>query len=44
VAAISAGTTGGMGDMPSGDEIAAQVELFLSSLEDPDDPEKETDA
>ena len=49
MAAITSGATGGLGDMaeggmPSGDEIAAQVELFLSSLEDPDDPEKQTDA
>ncbi len=44
----SSGSMGGLADlaaggMPSGDEIAAQVELFLSSLEDPDDPEKQTD-
>ena len=47
MAAITSGATGGLGDLaaegvPSGDEIAAQVELFLSSLEDPDDPEKQT--
>ena len=47
MAAITSGATGGLGDMaeggvPTGDEIAAQVELFLSSLEDPDDPEKQT--
>jgi len=49
MAAIASGSKGGLGDlaaggMPSGDEIAAQVELFLSSLDDPDDPQKETDA
>ncbi len=49
MAAISTGAAGGLGDlagghMPTGDEIAAQVELFLSSLEDPDDPSKQTDA
>lgn len=49
MAAISTGASGGLGDltdgrMPTGDEIAAQVELFLSSLEDPDDPSKQTDA
>lgn len=49
MSSITSGSMGGLGDlsgggMPSGDEIAAQVELFLSSLEDPDDPEKETDA
>jgi hypothetical protein len=48
MAAITSGATGGLGDlaegeMPTADEIAAQVELFLSSLEDPDDPEKQTD-
>jgi len=48
LAAMASGTTGGLADLaaegvPSGDEIAAQVELFLSSLEDPDDPEKQTD-
>ena len=41
MAALSAGTTGGIGDLapggvPSGDEIAAQVEQFLSSLAEPD--------
>ena len=49
MAAISTGAAGGLGDlagghMPTGDEIAAQVELFLSSLDDPDDPSKQTDA
>jgi hypothetical protein len=49
MAAITSGATGGLGDladgeMPTADEIAAQVELFLSSLPDPDDPEKQTDA
>ncbi len=49
MAAITTGASGGLGDladgrMPTGDEIAAQVELFLSSLEDPDDPSKQTDA
>jgi predicted ATP-grasp superfamily ATP-dependent carboligase len=48
MAAITSGPTGGLADladgqMPTGDEIAAQVELFLSSLDDPDDPEKQTD-
>ena len=48
MAALTTGSTGGLGDltdgrMPTGDEIAAQVELFLSSLDDPDDPEKQTD-
>jgi len=48
MAAISTGASGGLGDladgrMPTGDEIAAQVELFLSSLDDPDDPSKQTD-
>jgi len=48
MAAITSGSMGGLGDlagghMPSGEEIAAQVEQFLSSLEDPDDPEKQTD-
>jgi predicted ATP-grasp superfamily ATP-dependent carboligase len=48
MAAITSGSTGGLGDMasegiPTGDEIAAQVEQFLSSLEDPDDPQKQTD-
>ena len=48
LAAMTSGTTGGLADLasdgvPSGDEIAAQVELFLSSLTDPDDPEKQTD-
>ena len=48
MAAISTGASGGLGDladdrMPTGDEIAAQVELFLSTLEDPDDPSKQTD-
>lgn len=49
MAAITSGTTGGIGDLaadgvPTGEEIAAQVELFLSSLADPDDPGKETDS
>ncbi len=49
MAAITSGSHGGLADlagegMPSGDEIAAQVELFLSSLDDPDDPEKQTEA
>ena len=48
MAAITDGAHGGLADlagtgMPSGDEIAAQVEQFLSSLEDPDDPGKQTD-
>jgi len=48
MAALTTGSAGGLGDltdgrMPTGDEIAAQVELFLSSLDDPDDPEKQTD-
>ncbi len=49
LAEIAAGSTGGLADlaeladqgMLSGDEIAAQVEQFLSSLEDPDDPGKQ---
>jgi hypothetical protein len=49
MAALSAGAAAGLGDisgdrMPTGDEIAAQVEQFLSSLDDPDDPSKQTDA
>ena len=49
MAAIQTGAAGGLADMagepiPTGDEIAAQVEQFLSSLSDPDDPEKQTDA
>ncbi|MDO8309406.1 MAG: PAC2 family protein [Actinomycetota bacterium] len=32
------------GRIPTGEEIAAQVEQFLSTLEDHDDPEKQTDA
>lgn len=38
------GALGNLADEPmlTGDEIAAQVELFLSSLEDPDDPDKQT--
>ena len=49
LAAISSGTQGGLADLmggsvPTGEEIAAQVEEFLSSLSDPDDPEKETGA
>lgn len=48
MAAISTGAQGGLADLaesgvPTGDEIAAQVELFLSSLDDPDDPGKQTD-
>lgn len=48
LAALTAGGSGGLADLteadvPTGDEIAAQVELFLSSLSDPDDPEKQTD-
>jgi len=48
MAAISSGASGGLGDMadqqmPTGEEIAAQVEQFLSSLQDPDDPEKQTE-
>ncbi len=48
MAAISSGASGGLADMadqqmPTGEEIAAQVEQFLSSLQDPDDPEKQTD-
>lgn len=48
MAAITSGSMGGLADLgaghlPSGDEIAAQVEQFLSSLQDPDDPEKQTD-
>ena len=48
MAALTSGSSGGLGDladgrMPTGDEIAAQVEQFLSSLDDPDDPEKQTE-
>lgn len=32
------------GRIPTGEEIAAQVEQFLSTLEDQDDPEKQADA
>jgi len=47
--AIGTGSSGGLGDlaggrMPTGEEIAAQVEQFLSSLDDPDDPSKQTGA
>lgn len=44
IASASAGLLPDMADepMPTGDEIAAQVEQFLSSLEDPDDPAKES--
>lgn len=49
LAAIASGAPTGLseladGGIPSGDEIAAQVEQFLSSLEDPDDPQKQTDS
>lgn len=49
MAAITSGSMGGIGDLageriPTGDEIAAQVEQFLSTLDDPDDPEKQTGA
>lgn len=49
LAAIASGAQGGLADLmggnvPTGEEIAAQVEEFLSSLSDPDDPEKETGA
>ena len=48
MAGLGAGVSGGLADLadtevPTGDEIAAQVEQFLSSLEDPDDPAKHTD-
>lgn len=48
MSAIASAATGGLGDladtpMPTADEIAAQVEQFLSSLSDPDDPEKHTE-
>ena len=47
MAALTAGAAGGLADhadsgVPSGDEIAAQVEQFLSSLGDPDDPDKQS--
>jgi len=47
MAALASGTAGSLSDlvdghMPTGDEIAEQVEQFLSSLEDPDDPGKQT--
>lgn len=46
MAAITEGAQGGLADLsetgvPTGDEIAAQVEQFLSSLDDPDDPDKQ---
>lgn len=46
--AIATGASGGLGDlagerMPTGDEIAAQVEQFLLTLDDPDDPSKQTE-
>jgi hypothetical protein len=49
MSAMTASAGGGIGDMAegdmlTGDEIAAQVEQFLSSLQDPDDPEKQTDS
>ncbi len=49
MSAITSGATGGVGDMasepmPSADEIAEQVEQFLSSLDDPGDPRKDTGA
>lgn len=49
LAVIAEGATGGLTDMaaermPTGEEIAAQVEQFLSSLDDPDDPHKQTGA
>lgn len=48
LAGLTSGTTGGLADLaeggvPTGEEIAAQVELFLSSLDDPSDPEKQVD-
>ena len=49
LAAVAGGTTSagpGLsgGRLPTGEEIAAQVEQFLSTLEDHDDPEKQTDS
>lgn len=49
LAAIASGAPTGRSDMAgerllSGEEIAAQVEEFLSTLADPDDPEKQTGA
>jgi len=47
MATLASGAAGSLSDlvdghMPTGDEIAAQVEQFLSSLDDPDDPGKQT--
>lgn len=47
MASLAEGASGGLSDMagermPTGDEIAEQVEQFLSSLDDPDDPDKQT--
>jgi hypothetical protein len=47
MATLPDGPTAGPSDMasermPTGEEIAAQVEQFLSSLDDPDDPDKQT--
>jgi hypothetical protein len=46
MAGISEGAAGGLADladsqMPTGDEIAAQVEQFLSSLDSPEDDDKQ---
>jgi hypothetical protein len=47
MATLADGPVAGLSDMasermPTGEEIAAQVEQFLSSLDDPDDPDKQT--
>jgi hypothetical protein len=47
MATLADGPATGLSDMasermPTGEEIAAQVEQFLSSLDDPDDPDKQT--
>jgi hypothetical protein len=47
MATLADGPAAGLSDMasermPTGEEIAAQVEQFLSSLDDPDDPDKQT--
>jgi hypothetical protein len=49
MSAMTEAATSGQSDlagdrMLTGDEIAAQVEQFLSSLDDPDDPDKQTGA
>jgi hypothetical protein len=45
VIAVATGVSGGMADeeMPSAEEFAAQVEEFLSSLAEPEDPDRKSD-